>query len=316
MIKFTFRLKQLMVATFTLAASVSANSQTFIKNIGGTGTDSGRQIEITGSGGYMTLGHTTTNSNGFADFYVVKTDGNGDTIWTKKYGGSGLEHGYSIQRLSDGNYILAGVTTSYGAGGEDAYLVKIDPNGNELWDKAYGTWYTDRIEAVEETTDGGFIAVGTTTGNQSNGNDVYLLKTDSDGDTMWTRRFGGSAFDYGNMVRQTSDGGYIIVGITYSNSASNNGDYYMIKTDANGYQQWDETFGGTGVDEAKNVQQTSDGGYIIVGDTESMGNGNSDIYMIKTDAAGSMSWFKTYGGSNKDVVKIDRKSTRLNSSHI
>lgn len=287
---------------FSITTANSIAQTTFQKLIGGAGTDSGRDVEFTADGGYMIVGHTTTNSNGFADMYVIKTDAFGDTLWTKKIGGSGVEGGYTVQRISDGNYILSGFTTSYGAGGQDAFLVKIDPNGNTAWEKSYGGSGADRIEAAYENPDGTIIAVGASDSDGTN-SQFFLIKTTSAGDTIWTRKIGGSAFEYGNMVKPTSDGGYIIVGQTFSYGAGS-GDYYMVKTDGNGDTTWTKTFGGANLDEAKNVRQTADGGYIITGDAEMIFAGDQDIYIVKTDANGNISWTKTYRGNDKDISKM------------
>jgi hypothetical protein len=276
---------------------------TFEKGHGGSGTDSGRSIEFTSDGGYITAGHTTTNSVGFADLFVVRTDAYGDTLWTKKYGGNGVEAGFTIQKVSDGNYIIAGYSTSYSNGTEDALLMKIDEAGSVIWQKTYGGTYHDRIEAAYQTADGGIIMVGNSNSAPSTSVDVYLIKADAQGNEVWSKRFGGSAYDSGNMVQPTSDGGYIIIGQTMS-FGSGAGDYWMIKTDASGNMQWDKTFGGPNIDEGKNIRQTADGGYIITGDTDSYGMGNSDIYLIKTDGSGNVQWSKTFGGTAKDVSKM------------
>jgi hypothetical protein len=282
---------------------ISAQQVSFMKNYGGHATDSGRCLEFTSDGGYIIAGHTTTYSNGFADLYVIRTSSMGDTVWTKKYGGSGVEHGYTVSKTSDGNYILAGSTTSNQGNGEDAFLYKIDEAGNLLWQKTFGGPGNDRVESAYEAPDGGIIMVGNSNSAPSTSVDVFLVKTDASGTLQWTQRFGGPAFDNGNMVQPTTDGGYIIVGQTYS-FGSGSGDYWLIKTDASGTIVWDKTFGGPGLDEGKNVRQTSDGGFIITGDTDSFGAGSDDIYYIKTDANGEIVWSKVLGTPMKEASKM------------
>lgn len=305
---YTKLINRLTVCAGLLFSSAIAGAQTgFIKNYGGSGTDSGRCIEITSDGGYMVAGHTTTNSAGFADLYVLRLAANGDTLWTKKFGGNGVEQGFTIQRVSDGNYIICGYTTSF-SNAEQGYLLKIDEGGNKLWEKNFGGAGSEHIEAAYETSDGGIIMVGNTTSAPAVSSDVYLVKTDASGNEQWSKNIGGTGFDYGNVVQPTSDGGYAIIGITYSKGAGN-GDYWFIKTDASGNVQWDKTYGGPQVDEGKNIRQTSDGGYIITGDTDSKGAGMSDVWVIKTDASGNMTWEKTYGGNDKDVSKMIEPTT-------
>ena len=216
-----------------------------------------------------------------------KTDANGDSLWTKTFGGTETDAGNSVQQTTDGGYIVTG-TTSFGVFC-DVYLIKTDGNGDSLWTKTFGGTHHDKGHSVQQTTDGGYIITGETWWSSSNGyRDVYLIKTDGNGDSLWTKIFGGTGIDVGNSVQQTTDGGYIITGET--ESFGNGGqDVYLIKTDGNGDSLWTKTFGGTSNDYAYSVQQTTDGGYIITGRTNSFGNGGgADVYLIKTDSNGNL----------------------------
>ncbi|HKR05656.1 MAG TPA: T9SS type A sorting domain-containing protein, partial [Bacteroidia bacterium] len=207
----------------------------------------------------------------------------------KTFGGTDLDYGNSVQQTTDGGYIIAGWTYSYGAGSGDVYLIKTDAFGDTLWTKTFGGVYDDRGYSVQQTTDGGYIIAGYTTFFVVNYYDVYLIKTDANGNLLWAKSYGGSTLggDVGYSVKQTADGGYIISGRTYSFGGG--GNIYLIKTDANGDSLWTKT-----LDEDKgwSCQQTTDGGYIITG---SFGNSN-DVYLIKTDTNGNSVWTKNYGG--------------------
>ena len=222
-------------------------------------------------------------------------------LWEKTYGGTGTDWGYSVRQTFDGGYVIAGRTYSFGAGNWDFYLIKTDVNGDTLWTKTYGGTNIDIAYSVKQTSDSGYIIVGYTTSFGQGGKDVYLVRANKSGDTLWTKTYGGGYADRGSSVQQTIDGGYIITGYTSSSRMQSSFDVYLIKTATNGDTVWTKTFGGTEHDEAYSVQQTLDGGYIITGYTRSFGAGHSDVYLIKTDALGDTLWTRTYGGTDLDV---------------
>jgi hypothetical protein len=267
---------------------------------GGTGDDVGESVQQTSDGGYIIAGTTNSYGAGGYDVYLIKTDSGGTKQWDKTFGSASDDAGYSVQQTSDGGYIIAGWTNSCGACGSDAYLIKTDSGGSKQWDKTFGGTSNDTGYSVQQTSDGGYIIAGWTNSYGAGGSDVYLIKTDSEGTKQWDKTFGGSGFDYGYSVQQISDGGYIIAGVTNSYGAGSY-DVYLIKTDSEGSKQWDKTFGGTSDDVGYSVRQTSDGGYIIAGWTNSYGAGGSDVYLIKTDSGGTKQWDKTFGGSGNDV---------------
>ena len=186
--------------------------------------------------------------------------------WIRIFGGTYQDVGYSVQKTSDGGYTVAGYTRSFGAGGYDVYIVKTDSSGDTIWTRTYGGVGEDYGYSIQQTMDGGYIITGYTNSFGVGWDDVYLIKTDSTGDTLWTRTYGGTYFDLGNSVQQTQDGGYIIVGNTNS---FGNADIYIIKTNASGDTLWTRTYGGTNFDFGYSVQQATDGGYIVAGSTES-----------------------------------------------
>jgi len=258
------------------------------KTYGGTENELGRSIQQTNDGGYIITGYTNSFGNGTEDLYIIKTDNNGDSLWTKTYGDTNGEEGYSVQQTNDGGYIITGVKSFFSNGFTlDVYLIKTDENGDSLWTKTYGGTSNETGSSVQQTNDGGYIITGSTWSFGNGLTDVFLIKTDNNGDSLWTKTFGGTGRETGSSVQQTNDGGYIITGSTQS---FGNGltDVYLIKTDNNGDSLWTKTFGGIDDDNGSSVQQTNDGGYIITGNTSSFGNGDRDIYIIKTDGNGNV----------------------------
>jgi hypothetical protein len=219
--------------------------------------------------------------------------------WVKIIGGSEDDVGHSVQQTSDGGFILVGWTTSFGAGKADVWLVKTDASGNIEWDRTFGGSDVDVGYSVQQTNDGGFIIVGYTSPSFWEA-DVWLIKTDASGNIEWDRTFDRRQWDEGHSVQQTRDGGFIIVGATASFGARGEADVWLIKTDASGNIEWDRTFGGSDWDWGSSVQQTSDGGFIIVGGTASFGAGETDVWLIKTDANGNKLWDRTFGGRDED----------------
>jgi hypothetical protein len=224
-----------------------------------------------------------------------------ETAWNKTFGGPDDDFGYSVQQTSDGGYIIAGETASYGVGGGDVWLIKTDSDGKEEWNKTFGGPDHDSGYSVKQTSDRGYIIVGKTTSHGVGGyiSNTWLIKTDSNGNKQWSKTFGGLNPNMGYSVKQTSDGGYIIVGSIASYGAASE-DVWLIKTNSDGKEEWNKTFGGLNYDSGYSIQQTSDEGYIIVGATASYGAGSNDVWLLKTNFDGKEEWNKTFGGSTGD----------------
>jgi hypothetical protein len=283
-----------MLAICVLVPCAVHAQRSWERDYGGPDHDYGRSAQQTSDGGYIMAGYT----NSFGDssqVYLVKTNASGDTLWTRTYGGVSNDCGYSAQQTSDGGYIVAGYTYSFGDGSQ-VYLVKTNASGDGLWTKNFGGAGFDAGNSVRQTLDGGYIVTGATA-SFGNGQQVYLVKTDSSGDTLWTRVFGGAYLDVGYTVEQTKDGGYIIAGTTSSFGTSF--EVYLIKTDAAGDTVWTRTYGGTEIEFGSSAQQTSDSGYIVTGYSTSYGDSNQ-VYLVKTNSSGDTMWTRTYGGARND----------------
>ena len=261
-------------------------NEEWYRTFGEEGYDAAYAVQQTADGGYIITGVTTSFSTGDYDAYIIKTDEEGNEEWSQIFGGEENDGAHSVQQTTDGGYIIAGGTASYGAGGWDTYVIKTDGEGNEEWYRTFGGVAFDIAWSVQQTTDGGYIITGNAESFGTGSNDVYVIKIDGEGFEEWSRIFGGEEYDESYAVQQTADGGYIIAGSTGSFGVAPGHDAYVIKIDGKGFEEWYQTFGGVAYDRAYAVQQTTDGGYVIAGSTNSFGAGDYDFYLVKTDGEG------------------------------
>ena len=283
----------LLIPTVLLALTIAHGQATFQKTYGGTSSEFGNAVQQTNDNGFIAVGSTRSFGAGSSDVFLIKTDANGDTMWTKTFGGTNKDWGSSVQQTNDGGYIIGGKTGSFGAGSGDIYLIKTDSSGNTLWTKIFGTSEQEFCGSVIQTTDGGYCIAGST-GNVVGGNsDVYLIKTDTNGDSIWTKKFGGNNNDFAYSLQQTIDGGYIISGTTY-NSNSQYDDVYLIKTNNAGVASWTKTFDESGHVNGNSVSQTGDSGYVIGGTTA------GNFYALKVDSNGTKQWSKQIDAGGDD----------------
>jgi len=214
----------------------------------------------------------------------------------RSYGGFANDVPTFAQKTSDGGFIIAGYTESFGAGNSDILLIKTDGYGNIQWAKTYGGAGDEEARYIIQTSDGGFVIAAHTNDG------ILLIKTNANGDIQWAKIYGGAGISGISSVQQTSDGGYIMAGYSGSNK-----DILLIKTDGSGNVQWAKTYGGAGNEKARYVIQTSDGGFVISGLTSSFVDYDYEIFIAKIDANGNLQWFKTY----KQVVESNYSSFSL-----
>ena len=258
------------------------------------------KVQQTSDGGYIAIGATESYGAGDLDVWLIKTDSYGNELWNKTYGGSGRDAASGGQQTSDGGYILVGIRDD-----NNLYLVKTLSNGNVDWSKTFGIsgpW--DCGYFIQQTSDGGYIITGTTSSYGAGDYDLWLIKTDSNGDEDWNKTFGGAEADGGFLVREIIDEGYIIIGWTNSFSPNPNyHDAWLIKTDENGNEIWNQTHGcPDSSDAGHDVQQTDDGGYIIIGYTHCYGDNDHEFYLIKTDENGNEEWNNTFPGADAQTI--------------
>ena len=275
---------------------VTASGDTlWTRTIGGGGADECWALDLTCDGGFVLIGPTNSYGAGEDDIFLVKTDGNGETLWTRTYGGSQSDIGSSVKQASDSGYIFTGWTRQIGTGLADLYIVKTTENGDVVWERTYGGIYSDYGSEIIETDDRGFLAVGTTGSSGAGRDDVFLVKVDSAGNLQWGRTYGGPEMDVGYSVCQSEDGRYLVVGGTMSFGAGSY-DVFAFKVDSSGDVLWSKTYGGSGWDEAFSVKRVN-GGYVIAGMTNSFGSGGYDFYLLRIDENGDTLWSATFGGS-------------------
>lgn len=300
-------------------------------SLGGAGTDNGRYGIQTLDGGYIVVGQSNsnngdvTNNNGGFDYWVVKLNSNGGIQWQKNFGGTGDDIARCVRQSSDGGFLVFGETSSTDGdvtgnhGGSDYWLIKINSLGILQWQKTYGGSSTEIGRSIILTSDGGMGLFGYSgsndgdvTGNHGGASDFWFVKTDVNGNIQWKQVYGGNNTDEGDIAIQTSDGGYIMSGTSLSNNGDVTGnhggfgDYWVVKTTSLGVIQWQKCYGGGGDELGREIIQSSDGGYLFVGYSNSnsgdvTGNhGGMDYWVVKTNSTGLIQWQKSLGGTSDD----------------
>lgn len=291
----------LLFAALLFSSDVFAQSNLREKIFAAPGDDNAFSIVRTFDGGYAVGGTTNSFGAGGKDVFLMRFDSQQNLLWSKSYGGTQDDYGLFLMQTMDSCLLLTGITRSFGAGSDDALVVKTDKDGNVLWSKAIGGTSNENLLRSIENANGSFTFSGYTASTGSGGGDMLLLSMDADGDTLWTKTYGGSVYDGGICVNHTSDNGYIFSGRVYSYGTGFR-DVCLLKTDSVGNVQWFNTYGGIYTEEGMFVLQTLDGGYIVTGATETFtATGIFDVYTVKTDAVGNMQWSKTYSGDMIDA---------------
>ncbi|MEM9685380.1 MAG: hypothetical protein AAF934_00475 [Bacteroidota bacterium] len=342
--------KYILLLTLFLLSSACADSDdtsgflgevAWIKTFGGSEEDVAIAVIEANDSTYMVLG-TTSSTDGDVtdkatvenDFWLLKIDGDGNTIWSKTYGGSDDDVAQSVIQTTDGGYAIIGYSkssdgdASNNEGFHDNWIIKLDVQGNIQWENSFGFAGHDHAYDVLQTTDGGYFLSGfmdvTASGGEGNSGkaakalhgfgEFWAVKTDASGVLQWSRYFGGSNNDRSYSVVQANDGGFVLTGFSESNDfnitdSKGSYDFWVIKITAAGELAWERSFGGSGIEEAYSIALTEDNNYIIAGQTYSTDKdvteqyGNADFWVIKIDDDGQLLWDKNYGGTDFDSVR-------------
>jgi hypothetical protein len=328
-----------LILSFYFSLCAQAPAIQWQKALGGSGQDGASSIKQTSDGGYIVAGYASANDGDVTggntlalfkpDYWIAKLNSSGTLQWEKCFGGTDNDHATCIQQTNDGGYIVAGISSSLDGdvtnnhGNSDYWILKLDTAGLIQWQKSYGGTNSDMAAGIQQTSDGGYIVSGNSSSNNGDvtGNhgstDYWILKLDGLGVIQWQKSYGGTNPDVAAGIQQTADGGYIVAGMTGSNNGDVTGyhlnnDYWVVKLNSIGVIQWEKAFGGTSSDGASSVRQTSDGGYIIAGQSVS-NNGDvtgnhggtgvrGDFWVVKTNSVGVIQWEKSFGGTGNDYA--------------
>ncbi len=270
------------------------------RTYGGIASDDARCIIQCQDSGYAMVGSTASWGNGGSDMCLIRINPNGDTLWIKTYGGSENDEGYALVQTCDSGFIIAGSTWSFGAGNSDAYLVRTDNAGNALWQRTYGGALEEQAFDVVELADHGFILAGSTRSFGAGLRDVYMIRTDSAGDTVWTRAFGGTSNDYARSLAQNAAGEFLALGTTNSFGAGQ-GDIYLVRINAQGESLSTRAYGSSTDNQGYCVRSTPDGGYIVSG-TSFFSLLDYEFLLVKLDSLCNEVWVECNGSLNADCA--------------
>ena len=327
------KFKFIILLTFLLQLfSAQAPNIDFQKNFGGSSDEFGESIINTSDGGYVLAGSSSSNvistasSHGGTDYYIAKITNSGTLLWQKLLGGSSDDYLYDVKETTDGGFILAGYTNSNDGdvsgnhGSADFWIVKLDQNGIIVWQKTFGGTSVDIAKSLALTSDGGYIITGYTYSNNGDvttnqgSNDYWVLKIDSSGNKQWQKTYGGNGDDSATSIIQSSDGNYVLSGMSNSNNGDvtnnhGNSDYWILKINPTGGTIWQKSFGGSTLDGANSIIESPKGGYVIAGSSTSsdgditVNKGSGDFWIIKISDLGILEWQKSYGGSGSDFAR-------------
>ncbi len=300
-------------------------------SFGGTADDGAHSLQLTSDGGWITAGFTQSRDGDVKDFrgksdaLVIKYDSSGKVMWSRVYGEGERDVVYCLALTYDGGYIFTGSTEhctdeeAHYCGSNDLWVVRLDAKGEVLWQRCFGGNHDEVGTGIQQTSDGGFIVVGTTAssdgeevGETLGETDALVLKLDQNGELVWSKRLGGIGDDVGYGIQQINDNGYIVtgridVGPETLGALHGLGDVMIVRLDANGEIVWQQHYGGTDEDIGYSVTQTADGGFAVVGCTHStdgnvLGNhGGNDVWALKLAASGTLQFQHCYGGVDEEV---------------
>lgn len=289
------------LSDIVLIRTDSLGQQQWSKTYGGQAMEHGYDVISASHGGLLICGYTTSSGAGGKDMYIVKTDINGNVLWSKTYGGAGLDIARSIVETGDGHYLIFGYTESYDVGKGDMYLIKTDTSGNVCWLKTYGGTNAEMGRKIRLAADGNYLLLGLTGSKGAGKSDYNLIKTDTSGNILWDKTYGNSNYQEAFDVIPTSDNGYVMVGHSDIHGSDLN-QMYVVKTDGNGVKLWEKYYGSSYnyYDYGRSVIELNDGKLVFCGNTKMRDTRKNDAWIVITDANGTLLWNDIYGGDASD----------------
>jgi len=295
---------------FMLMKITTGGNLLWSKTYGGTMAENPYYVTACTDGGYIMSGSTNSFGAGANDIYLVRTDSDGTLLWSKTVGGSASDIGWFVVQTNDGGFITCGGTNSFGGPTYNGYLIKNDSGGNLLWSKVFNGTGAEFFHGMSKTSDGGVIVTGYTSTNSFGSSDIWLVKTDSNGDTLWTKQHGKITEDAGWAVIETNDGGYAVTGDMHKDTVTPGAhNTVLLKTNSAGNMQWANLYGSNpGSEVGYDLLQTPDSGYVVLGNTNVYGNGSKEVFLFATDNVGGLKWGRTYGSFMQDDAWQFRKT--------
>ena len=272
------------------------------KTYGGSSWDYLNSLVLTSDGGALLGGKTSSSGAGGSDMYLVRVDEDGTKRWEKTYGGPYSDSIYSLALTPDGGALLGGLTYSSGTDISDMYLVRVNGDGNKLWEKTYGGSENDSIYSLAVTPDGGALLGGLTYSSGAGGSDMFLVRVDEEGNKLWEKTYGGPNLDAINSLVLTPDGGALLGGHSSASELLIDFDMSLVRVDEAGNKLWEKTYGGSNLDVTNDLVLMPDGGALLGGKTNLNDDGKPDMSLVRVDGDGNKLWEKTYGESQNNWI--------------
>ena len=271
------------------------------KTFGGSDDDYANAVAVTPNGDIIVAGDTSSFGNGGWDTLIIRLDGRGNVKWEKTYGGEDDEYTNAVAIAQNGDIITAGSTSSFGAGNADVWVMRLSPDGDVKWQRAYGGPNDDEAYAVALTSGGNIVVSGYTSSFGAGDWDAWILRLDGNGSVIWQKTYGGEKSDEANAVAISPNGDIITAGSTSSFGAGDS-DLWVLRLSGTGNVKWAKAYGGKKDDYANAVALTPSGDIIVAGGTYSFGAGGKDLWVLKLDGEGNVKWEKTYGEKHDDTA--------------